>query len=538
MDHHIKNVGSKPVPMTNALPGGTKSGKAAVVVQEDQFPDVAKPLEHLNLQNRVRMLAPHGEDLTRFVRSREAYFHGNQDDILENIRLQDPALAGTIDQLFEIAKSTNSDPAWILLTMLRNSHVSRQKANLADMLISIDEGAFISDYLMPVLEQRPGYDDENVIFCVDLLSNLSEDDLYALFSQVDFSAINTPEKVGQTLSNIPNNRDVLKRDLVLNTLLDIALDQKDDVYSEDKIQKQKKIQWIVLYAINKSPVPQEFLDSDPLVKLYQTGVDEKIYNGAFLTLKAQRGPLAAPIFLEKALEEYDPNDEVEKSKHYYAMDHYVGAKQDDASEGLEKFILTSKEPLLVYNACYLLAHTCNAKGKQTLINIIRKQVTDGEPSIPLVFLSSMINDDLLYSGLLKIIFSIPYPEVSSLAEAYNKTLDIKRLKIVQEDGKGYFHADVDPDPKLLVNVLNAIGIKELVKWTAPLLDPKLEEPKRKVVEALRLNLKSLFQQALKDDPKHMNSLILGGIALENDPPIRKFLLDMGLIRYVGKDSYL
>lgn len=469
--------------------------------------DIAKP----SFARPVRKIALLGEELRRFVAWRGNYLlHGKLPEILELIRQEDPPAHELYGDLDEITVEASADKKATLLAILRNVNSLKQKANIADMLISIDEETFISKYLSPVLERKAGFLPIDIEFCNRLLNALGEEDLKAIFKNVDFNAITNTDNVGQSLSELENPRTVL------NILLQVALDTGDPKFpDEEDFYKKRKIQLIALRALQKSepliPLPHEEEDKRvPLETLYKTSIDGNITHGAASLLITQRGMEASTIFYDVFKEKCDPDDLLKMSRRFCAINHFVAAIDEQAADELKKFILESNEVELVYVACFRLINSCGTSGKTNLISAIYEKVSKDEVSIPLAFLSSVAVEHDVFVDLLQSVFALPFNEEHGLIEAYEKASEINGCKLYINEGK-YSLVTCAPNPSLLVDLLGDIGLTRLSKWflTSPTNTNKAQSM---IMDSLRSNVKSLFEHARKKDPEKINGLILGGLA--------------------------
>ena len=505
------------------------------VIVNSSGPSLVQSIEHPGLLSAVRKIAPDGEELNRFVRwRRQDLLHGTLNEALEIIRLQDPEQTAHRD-FDEITTRANANQIDTLITLLRNSVALNQKASIADMLISIDEEAFISQYLIPVLERKAGFIENDLALCQSLLNALSDEDLEAMFRKIDFNAVTDFDNMAESISQLEDPYRIV------NALLNIVPSLPDfESHTEETYQQTKQIQLIALRIIERSKPPTLSPNGsksrqDPVETLYRSSVDLGILFGAGNHLITQRGKQAVPIIHDVIWEEGKPDDYMSVLKRFYAISQYVNLLKDEAAPELKKFILENENVELVQIASFHLANSCGQEGKASLGNVIYEQIVKEKPSIPLAFLSSVAKEHDLFSALLQMVFAMPFTNGQNLVRAYELASEIKACKIVKDGGK-FSLVTTDPNPNLASDVLNDLGLIRLSEWCIPITDPQFItiSVNNRLKGVLKSNVRTLFQYAMKSCPERMNGLVLGGLALQDNLAVKAFLLAMGDIANFGR----
>ena len=537
----IPPVGDRPSSPANSRGNIKTLDKLAAVgpaVKKDVVPDTAIPIEHLPLLRLVRDAIHSAKGITKLLRQHERKLPVRLVQALGTLGF-DPKFKAELEILEEAVSKSGADLSSVLITKLRSMQDLKAKAVIADALISLDRKAFIKDYLVPSLEERAGFYEDDCKFCVLFLSSLTDADLELVLSNIDYSDIGNFNCFASSLAALPHQESFLQTLLDASEMKVTTGDQAEDsleqgairVYTEDADDEQTKraqehqrliMEELIIAVSQKLKRVQRPLPVEALKKLYIKSNNNNVYNQAALLLKEQLGIQAAEFFKGIFLDEMDSSNDW-RLKRFHAIISYVSVLEDKAANQLKKFILKSNDPFLVGIATIKLASDCGSVGQELLASAIYQKVSDGEVSFPLAYVSSMVEHGGQYIDVLQKVFSKPFPHEKGLKEAYSASSDIDLCRFFRtESGRSILFLDCEKKPNLIVDLIYQLGLRVFSEWAFPIQNDSVNE-------IVLSNIKDVFATALEVDRDKMSSIVLGGITSNRTKPdeTARLILHMG-----------
>lgn len=475
-------------------------------------------LHHPFLVANVRHDASSSGFLSGFLDHESIEMQGNQFDAIEMAFCGSSKLTDLVDPLVRELERRSIDPNTAFLALLKNTEDVNDKAVLAAVLILRDLDFFVSDFVSPVMEERPYFEnlESNKKFCLRFLDALDEDELRSVFCRMDFSASCRLNPLAKSLSELKDP------ELVLSTLLDIANDESSSLITasnDDYLQNHKKrihkIVVLVMKSLKKADKP---VPSEPLKTLYATCDDSDISDEAIALFETAKIQDEGKFLLDLIKDDSDMEYEARRRR-FWAISDYATRLKEKAVGGLKRFISQSDDSFLVSFACYELVNRFEKKGQNALASVIYEQVTGNRLSIPLAYVGFMMRHNQSYVDIFKSVLSMNYSGRSNLALAYSNLdgTEITKMRVGDND-LPTFYAAYNMPADTIVDIFTMLGLRTCIQWA-------MSDGKGHTYD----NVLDLIQYGYRSDGRRMSALVTAQLEYD-DPEVNDLLFAVAGIR--------
>lgn len=470
-----------------------------------------EPISHPFLALRIRSQVSNRGYLNSFLSYECSQVNANLDVLKYGLQPSSEfsEIVDSLDKVFDKNGSSLKDAA---LSMLKIADDFQDKELLAAMVLYLDPSFFVSEYLIPILEEDHYIQDlqGNKNFVVRVLSAYWKDDLKELFSFVDFKNVSKLNKLAENLAALPYPQDVM------DALIEIS-NEKGDGANDIK----NKIHRIVLLTLQKLGKENLEVPLSTVQGLYSSSIDTDISDGAYAILKDKHESDALEILIRLINDNSDDSYET-RLRRFWAIHDLACLPKGNAAKLLKEFVLSSNDSFLVNYACYELGLNTGEEGKNALASIILKDASSERPSNALAFVAFMVKHRKEFADILKLVCSMQYAD-STLANVYRNT-EAAEFNKIQVDEKGCLTFSLyDTQPTVNVtDVFSMIGLETIIRWG---LEDKSLTTKKNVLD--------LLEYAYKSNPRKISALINAQLEMD-DPKTNNFLLGIADVKEAAK----